>query len=776
MKPRCHPSALLVLSLFCAYPYTSLTAGTFANFESPQAHSITIAENGNLLYAVNTPNHSLSVFALDDDGKPTLATDIPVGIEPVSMALRTQTEAWVVNHISDSISVIDLGLGVVISTIQIGDRPGDIVFAGNPARAFVTSITQRTVQVIDPDTHEIVHRVPIPGNDPRTLLASADGKRVWVAIYRSGNKTTVVPHAIAPQPPKPTNAELPPAPDQGIIVQSDDSNWNKLKVDLADEDVFEIDSSSFKISNRFRSAGTILFNLAQHPKSGDLWVANTEARNLVRFEPVLQGHVVYNQIALLTDPDELTQQIDLNPEFDYDIMPNPHALGLALAQPTDIIFDRSGEKAYVTSYGTDRIGVVSEFGHVTSRIEIGDSEGSETESRTKRGPRSLAIHPSGDILYVMNRLSNSVSFVDLDSERVMGEVELVDPTPTEIRQGRGYLFDAKLSGNGTVSCASCHVDGDRDGLAWDLGDPGGQLFNNGSANPLHPMKGPLMTQTLKGLAGERIFHWRADRPGLETFNGAFRFLMGGDELAVDDLAMFVIYMRNISFSPNPLDDSGALVQKGREIFETRLGIGKEGKNTFRCIDCHSKPTGAGTTGFTGLIGQQTKAAQLRGLNERLVFTDGNHRVNGFGYGADGSKSDLVAFLSDAHRFGDISAKDKQALEAFLLAFPTETPGVVGKSLTLDMQNKDDNDLQAQLDDILSAAKSGDCLISVNGLLAGKRVSLQYDPADDLFHMVDGSQKPLTTINLLNAVNHPHSVITLIANAVLNYEGLPSHRP
>lgn len=762
MKPRCRPTAIIVLLLLSAYPCTTLTAGRFANFESPQAHSIAVAESGHELYAVNTPNNSLSVFALDEDGKPTLTTDIPVGVEPVSMALRTKTEAWIVNHISDSISVIDLRLGVVTSTIQVGDRPGDIVFAGNPVRAFVTSMTERTVYIIEPDSQEIVHRVHIPGNDPRTLLASADGERVWVAIYRSGNKTTVVPHTIAPRPPKPTNIELPPAPDQGIIVKSDNPKWSKLEIDLADEDVFEIDSSSFKISNRYRSVGTILFNLTQHPKSGDLWVTNTEARNLVRFEPVLQGHVVYNQIALLTDPLEQAQQIDLNPEFDYDIIPNPHALGLALAQPTDIIFDATGEKAYVTSYGTDRVGVVSESGHVISRIEIGDSAGSETESRTKRGPRALAMHPSGDILYVMNRLSNSVSFVDLDSEIVTGEIEMVDPTPAEFRQGRGYLFDAKLSGNGTVSCASCHIDGDRDGLAWDLGDPGGQFFNNGSANPLHPMKGPLMTQTLKGLSGERIFHWRADRPGLETFNGAFRFLMGGKELEADDLAMFVIYMRNISFGPNPLDDSGTLVQRGREIFRTQLAIGKEGKNAFRCVDCHSKSTGAGTTGFTGLIGQPTKAAQLRGLNERLVFSGGDYRVNGFGFGADGSKSDLVTFLSDAHRFGSISAKDKQALEAFLLAFPTETPGVVGKSLTLDAQNKNDRDLQAQLDELLSAAVLGDCRVSVHGLLSGKQVSFQFDPTDRRFHTVDDSQTPHSRTELIKAASSENTVLTFLA--------------
>ena len=38
MKPRCQPSAALVILFFCAYPYSSLTAGTFANFESSCAN------------------------------------------------------------------------------------------------------------------------------------------------------------------------------------------------------------------------------------------------------------------------------------------------------------------------------------------------------------------------------------------------------------------------------------------------------------------------------------------------------------------------------------------------------------------------------------------------------------------------------------------------------------------------------------------------------------------------------------------------------------------
>ena len=44
---------------------------------------------------------------------------------------------------------------------------------------------------------------------------------------------------------------------------------------------------------------------------------------------------------------------------------------------------------------------------------------------------------------------------------------------------------------------------------------------------VHPMKGPLVTQTLRGMSGGAPFHWRGDRPTLQSFNPTFDKLMGG---------------------------------------------------------------------------------------------------------------------------------------------------------------------------------------------------------------------------------------------------------
>jgi len=742
---------------------------SFANFESPQARSLTILADASRLYAVNTPAGSLSVYSLEDPQAPELTMEIPVGLEPVAVAEHTENEVWVVNHISDSISVVDTSIGAVVDTIQVGDRPGDLAFAGDPKLAFVTSMTDRSVRVIDPRTRQQIRSIPIEGNDPRTLLPSADGKTVWVALYRSGNRTTIIPHNVAPNPPKPTNEALPPAPRQGIIVDSEDPEWKgQLKVALPDHDIFEIDVADLSVRRRYQGIGTNLFNLAQRPGTNELWVANTHARNLVRFEPELRGHVIDSQLTRIATGNSPSVTLsDLNPDIDYATLPNSTALATALSEPTDIIFNPSGNRAYVAAFGTDRIGVVDTGGKVTARIEIGDAEGDSVEPQSKRGPRSMAHHPEQELLYVLNRLSNSLSVINTATRKVLTEIDMVDPTPKLIRQGRGYLFDAKLSGNGTLSCASCHIDGDRDGLAWDLGNPSGELFHNGSKSPVHPMKGPLLTQTLRGLDGERLFHWRADRPGLESFNSTFVSLMGGELLDDDDLDLLVGYMKSIRFAPNPnrnRDDSLPMEAKdGEELFLTKNNVGREGNNRFRCVDCHVNATGSGGFGFTSLIEQPTKVAQLRGLHER----DG--RFAGFRYGADGSKADLIDFLAESHRFDTLNQHERESLQRFLFSFPTETAPIVGFTRTVTAANATQNDTKSDLHLLVAQGKLRNCDLSVTGLLAGDQVRFAYDPSDDVFTRQDTGGATMTLGQLLTRVMEE-------PNAALTFIGQPCRRP
>jgi hypothetical protein len=107
----------------------------FIAFESGQVRPLALSADGSRLFAVNTPNGTLDVFTVTATGL-ALQARVPVGLEPVAVALRNDNEVWVVNHLSDSVSVVSLdGVPHVTRTLLVGDEPRDIVFAGSPARA-----------------------------------------------------------------------------------------------------------------------------------------------------------------------------------------------------------------------------------------------------------------------------------------------------------------------------------------------------------------------------------------------------------------------------------------------------------------------------------------------------------------------------------------------------------------------------------------------------------------------------------------------------------------
>jgi DNA-binding beta-propeller fold protein YncE len=87
--------------------FSSAGASGFTLFESGQVRPLALSPQGNLLFATNTPANRLEVFSIQDSTLVAVAS-IPVGLEPVAVAARTQNEVWVVNHLSDSVSIVDV--------------------------------------------------------------------------------------------------------------------------------------------------------------------------------------------------------------------------------------------------------------------------------------------------------------------------------------------------------------------------------------------------------------------------------------------------------------------------------------------------------------------------------------------------------------------------------------------------------------------------------------------------------------------------------------------
>src|SRR5687767_10649401 len=339
--------ALLWLSLMAAFAHGQ----DFVNFEGKQVSPIRLSPDGSRLFAVNTPDARLSVFDISSPSNPILIAEIPVGIEPVSVNPRNNDEAWVVNEVSDSISIVSVPRRIVVDTIHVQDEPGDVVFAGG--RAFVTCGRRNQVRVFDVVTHlPVGSPITLVGENPRALTVNSNGTKVYVAFALSGNRTTIIPPDRAPAQPPPTNPNLPPAPQVSLIVDATDPAWTNppnavIRYTMPDNDVAEIDTTSLTVTRYFPRVGTVNFAIAMRPNNGDIYVCNTDARNLTRFEPNVRGNMVSNRVSRIDPATGAITHFDLNPGIDYSVMPNLAARSNALAQPTSIVFGPSGSFAFV---------------------------------------------------------------------------------------------------------------------------------------------------------------------------------------------------------------------------------------------------------------------------------------------------------------------------------------------------------------------------------------------------------------------------------------------
>lgn len=707
----------------------------YRNFEGPQIHPLALTPDGRRLLALNTPNSQLLVFSLEGD-TPTLLAEVPVGLEPVSVAVRNNREAWVANWVSDSVSVVDLNEYRVVRSFDVGDEPTDIVFAGRDSeRAYVCVSGLNQVKVYDPnDTQAEPLTLNVRGKQPRALARDSDGSRVFVSIFESGNGTAVVPREQVaaggglPPPRPPLALGLPSAPAAGLIVKWDGARWvdergkvswnSQLKFRLADVDVIVIDTAGRvpSVSKEVRQLGTLVGNAAFDASSGRLLVANVESLNHIRFEPNLKGRFTRTRLAAVSFDEGSTRAAnwDLNPHIDYAGLGSDGERALSLALPADVKAGADGT-AYVAATGSAKVGVVDPRGAVAGRIAVG------------QGPTGLALDETRSRLYVLNRFEDTLSVIDTKARRELGRVPLgYNPEPADVREGRRFLYDAGLSMHGDLACASCHADAQRDGLAWDLGNPLGRMVavRATSKFAFHPMKGPMTTQSLRGVAGTEPLHWRGDRPRLDDFNPAFVSLMGSPrQLTEAEMAQFKAFVASLTYPPNPrqnLDRSyadpaaGPSAARGEHVFKEAITHQK----TQSCGNCHSLPPGSGSNrdiipSGTRQEAQAFKVPQLRGLYHKVGRSSApGEQITGYGFLHDGTEDSVFSFLG-RHIF-DMTDEQRRDVEEFVLSFDTGTAPAVGLQVLVNAENRSLRRVTDRIRLLTEQAAAGNCDLIVTG--------------------------------------------------------------
>jgi DNA-binding beta-propeller fold protein YncE len=795
----------------------------FTTFETGQVRPLALSPNGTRLFALNTPDNRLEIFSVGTGGIARIAS-VPVGLEPIALAARSDSEVWVVNHLSDSISIVDVAANPprVKRTLLVGDEPRDIVFARAPSdtgtarsRAFITTAHRGQNSSVNPQlTTAGVGRADVwvfnaaslgttlggtPlriltlfGDTPRALAVTPDGNTVYAAVFHSGNQTTTVNEGAVCNGfnnfPCLSLAGIPPgglpgprtdhtgaqAPETGLIVKFNKSrnrwedplgrNWNgQVKFNLPDFDVFAIDADATTPAqvSSYASVGTVLFNMAVHPRNGKVYVTNTEARNEVRFEgpgvfggSTVQGRLHQSRVTVLSGTSTVTAR-HLNKHINYAVRPAPASTkDASLAIPTAIAFQDRGASVpplvYVAAFGSSKVGVFD-----ATQLEnntFTPSSGNQIEV-SGGGPSGLVVDSARNRLYVLTRFDNSISVVDLASWNEIRHVPLYNPEPASVVNGRPILYDANLSSsNGEASCATCHVFADFDSLAWDLGNPDDETLNNpipvkldvgaelfGAMIDFHPMKGPMTTQSLRGMADAGSMHWRGDRTGgndpggsvydenaaFLKFQPAFVGLLGAaNTVSNSEMQAFADFILQVTYPPNPirnLDNSLTAAQQAglnlmtgsRRLDGLPFDIGPDPAG-FNCVGCHTldPPRGFfGTNGDASFEGepQVLKIPHIRNMYQKvgmfgmagvgeILLGDNGHKGNqirGFGFLHDGSIDTVFRFFR-ANVFSGIipsgigtgfqNDTERRNVEAFVMAMDSTLAPIVGQQITLDNTN------------------------------------------------------------------------------------------
>ena len=492
----------------------------------------------------------LYVVCEDDDS--VLAVDVlaqrvvkrgKVGHKPKDLAVSPDGKTlYVSNEWSDTVSVLDTTSLQVRKTLATGWGPRGLTTDHTGKTLYVANSIGNDVSILDVGSGTELKRLSA-FRSPHYVQLSRDGRRVYVS--------NLLPHLAGP----------------------DESPVSELMI---------IDAQKQTVVERVLIPDVLeLRHIAEGPGAagGYLLVPFMRPKNLNPLIQVANGWIVTHGVAVVR-PASTSNDFRAHTQVTQILLDN---IDSYYAGADGAAFTPDGRYALITHAEAATVSVIdTKLLERRLRSVPADTLANRLDSAqqvvvhrlpTPSNPTDVVVAPDGHSAYVVNRLDDSLTVIDIPQFKIARRIALGGPKEiTTLRKGEQLFHDSKFCFQGQFACATCHPDNHIDGVAWNLETQ--QLGRDRVAN-----------RTLRGIAETAPYKWNGHNPDLETQCGPriAKFLFHSEGLNATQLASLVAFIKSIPLPPNRhLAADGQLTaaqERGKAIFFQKA-----------CDTCHPAAT------------------------------------------------------------------------------------------------------------------------------------------------------------------------------------------
>ena len=506
-------------------------------------------------------------------------------LSPIEMTFSPDGHSlYVVCQDSDEVRVVDPASAKVVGSIHVGHVPRGIALSPDGRRLYVTNASSDSVSVIDTSSREVVQTLPT-GFEPAGAVLDKSGATLYVA-NRLSSDISVIDLSSGVEIKR-----LLAGRGASYLALSPDGKWiycthiypnpGAFRSE-PDSEITIIDTSTRKVVDRkalHNVAG--MFHVAASADGKLVAVAQLRPKNLIPLAHVEHGAVFGDSLTLFGDDIGGIVQIPIDELDRYYALP----WGVAITPDKSKIFLTTAGSQSVTAIDVPQLlktvrtrrqsfanDLSASAEYVTARIPVGHN------------PRGVALSPDGKRLYVANRLDDTLSVIDIETQKMISTIDLGGPTNVDaLRRGERLFYTAEFSFQGQFGCSNCHLDATIDGLQWDL-EPDG--FG----------KDIVDNRSLENLAGTEPFKWNGGNADMPTECGprTEKFFFRSQSFTQQQLTDLVTFVYSLPYRPNRNRlANGELTpdqERGKAIFERtttkkRAAIAEANQCTY----CHNGP-------------------------------------------------------------------------------------------------------------------------------------------------------------------------------------------